>query len=126
MRKRRGGVVGMVESIAFRPACPPPETSPLSPLPSPSHRPGEGDFAEAVVLVGGVFRIGNAKKKYPIGSPLQSGPPLPDGGRAMGEGLGVRFRPTLCSTLSPHETRLRHCPVLQRRAGLHAARSGAP
>jgi len=35
------------------------ETSPLSPLPSPSHRPGEGDFAEAVVLVGGVFKAGN-------------------------------------------------------------------
>src|SRR3954451_5908535 len=38
---------------------PPPGTSPLSPLPSPSHRPGEGDFAEAVVLVGGVFKAGN-------------------------------------------------------------------
>src|SRR3954454_21200289 len=31
---------------------PPPETSPLSPLPSPSHRPGEGDLAEAVVPIG--------------------------------------------------------------------------
>src|SRR3954463_8335184 len=29
----------------------PPETSPLSPLPSPSHLPGEGDSVGAVVLV---------------------------------------------------------------------------
>src|SRR3954468_6450646 len=31
------------------------ETSPLSPLPSPSHRPGEGDSVEAVLPVGCVF-----------------------------------------------------------------------
>src|SRR3954470_21182702 len=36
---------------------PPAEASPLSPLPSPSHRPGEGDSAEAVVLVGGVIGL---------------------------------------------------------------------
>src|SRR3954447_14027082 len=31
---------------------PPPETSPLSPLPSPSHRPGEGDFTGVMVPLG--------------------------------------------------------------------------
>jgi len=29
------------------------KTSPLSPLPSPSRRPGEGDLAEALVQIGG-------------------------------------------------------------------------
>jgi len=31
----------------------PPEPSPLSPLPSPPHLPGEGDLVEAVVPLGG-------------------------------------------------------------------------
>src|SRR3954449_10068618 len=35
----------------YRRGRPPPETSPLSPLPSPSHLPGEGDSVGAVVLI---------------------------------------------------------------------------
>src|SRR4051812_3427877 len=33
-----------------------------------------------------------ARKRIPLATPLQPSPPLPDGGRAMGEGTGVRFR----------------------------------
>src|SRR4051794_6316960 len=81
--RRRGGP-------GFRPrwarGFPPPETSPLSPLPSPSHRPGEGDSVGAVVLVGGIFSIGNAAKADPIGTTASSESPSP--GRWEGDGHG--------------------------------------
>src|SRR3954469_13034069 len=50
------------KGVAARAAA---ETSPLSPLPSPSHRPGEGDPAEVMVLIGGIFSIGNDAEKHP-------------------------------------------------------------
>src|SRR4051812_1311222 len=83
--RRRGGP-------GFRPrwarGFPPPGTSPLSPLPSPSHRPGEGDSVGAVVLVGGIFSIGNAAKADPIGTTASAKSPSP--GRWEGDGRGDR------------------------------------
>src|SRR3954470_6737022 len=70
----------------------PPETSPLSPLPSPSHRAGEGDSAEAMVAIGGVFVEVKLLKHLLQALSPQTRSPLPVGGRAMGEGTGVRFR----------------------------------
>src|SRR3954470_5608195 len=70
----------------------PPETSPLSPLPSPSHRPGEGNAVGAVLLVDCCIRIGTDAKRHFTSTIASTESPLPDGGRAMGEGTGVRFR----------------------------------
>src|SRR3954469_25381828 len=83
-----------------RPRAGLPEPSPLSPLPSPARRPGEGDLAEAVVPIGSRLKkeairlIRRIRPITPTRTSLpQQGPPLPAGGRAMGEGTGVRFRP---------------------------------
>src|SRR4051794_23953186 len=78
----------------------PAEASPLSPLPSPSHRPGEGDSVEAVVLIGCLSAPIPILVRHLQAPSPQQGPPLPDGGRAMGEGTGVRFR---AGGRPPHE-----------------------
>src|SRR3954468_8917810 len=69
-------------------SAPPPETSPLSPLPSPSHRPGEGNAVAAVVPIGGFTRIGNGAKKHPKGTSASAKSPSP--GRWEGDGRGDR------------------------------------
>src|SRR3954447_23893053 len=48
--RNRGDIQGGVTR-----SSPPPGSSPLSPLLSPSHRPGEGDLAGAIVPVGCFF-----------------------------------------------------------------------
>src|SRR3954447_10315995 len=69
--------------------------------------------------------------------PPQPRPPLPDGGRAMGEGTGVRFRaggrsalplhsPTKEEPSMPTRPRLRYCVVLLAVLTLAAAPPAAP
>src|SRR4051794_35151148 len=67
---------------------PPPGTSPLSPLPSPSHRPGEGDFAEAVAPIGCVSTSLPILKTLPT-TPIAS-TAFPSPGRWEGDGRGDR------------------------------------
>src|SRR4051794_11928490 len=69
-------------------APPRPETSPLSPLPSPSHRPGEGNAVEAVVLLGCFVRIGNGVETNPTSTIASAKSPSP--GRWEGDGRGDR------------------------------------
>src|SRR5947199_3063384 len=64
------------------------ETSPLSPLPSPSHLPGEGNAVGAVVLVGCCIRIDNGAETHPIGNAASTKSPSP--GRWEGDGRGDR------------------------------------
>src|SRR5262249_56186484 len=74
---------------------PPPETSPC---PSPSHRPGEGNAVEAVLLVAGVIGlirrigrispIGRILSRLPIGTTAPARSPSP--GRREGDGTGAR------------------------------------
>src|SRR5436309_4226113 len=61
---------------------------PLSPLPSPSHRPGEGDLAEAMVLVGCLTRIGIGAERHPMSTTASTKSPSP--GRWEGDGRGDR------------------------------------
>ena len=75
---------------------PPPDPSPLSPLPSPSHRPGEGDVVEAVEAVGcavRTFNVVHGAHSVPYVQIATSAFPSPGwgecGGRgARGEGPG--------------------------------------
>src|SRR5436309_10004240 len=82
------------------------ETSPLSPLPSPSPRPGEGDLVGAVVFLAGV--IGPIRQIRRIGRILIRllflvfPPLLPVGGRAVGEeGRGDEGPPRGGGAFSP-------------------------
>src|SRR5436305_728970 len=81
-------------------------TSPLSPLPSPSPRPGEGDLVGAVVFLAGV--IGPIRQIRRIGRILSRllflvfPPLLPVGGRAVGEeGRGDEGPPRGGGAFSP-------------------------
>src|SRR4051812_26765901 len=66
----------------------PPETSPLSPLPSPSPRPGEGNAVGAVLLVVCCTRIGNGEEKHTTSTTAPAKSPSP--GRREGDGRGDR------------------------------------
>src|SRR4051794_18890419 len=63
----------------------PPETSPC---PSPSHRPGEGDLAEAVVPIGSAFAALPMLKMPPTSTTAPTESPSP--GRWEGDGRGDR------------------------------------
>src|SRR5215467_3539285 len=67
---------------------PPPGTSPLSPLPSPSHRPGEGDLAEAVQPIGCFSASLPFLITHPTNSKASVGSPSP--GWWEGDGRGDR------------------------------------
>src|SRR4051794_17210530 len=77
---------------------PPPDPSPLSPLPSPSHRPGEGDLAEAVVPAGSRPKAEAIRPIRRIRPIRQITPPTsntastasPSPGRWEGDGRGDR------------------------------------
>src|SRR5436309_16056706 len=64
------------------------ETSPLSPLPSPSHRPGEGDLVEAVLPIGCVFAPLSTLIQQPTSTTAPTAFPSP--GRWEGDGRGDR------------------------------------
>src|SRR3954466_6588914 len=64
------------------------ETSPLAPLPSPSHRPGEGDLAEAWVLVGCFTKVGKLRKNLLSAYRLSEVPLSRTGGGRWGGGGG--------------------------------------
>src|SRR4051795_8497365 len=61
---------------------------PLSPLPSPSHRPGEGDSSEAVVTIGCLFVALPILKPFPTATIASTAFPSP--GRREGDGRGDR------------------------------------
>src|SRR3954454_7176705 len=85
---RTGRTLGAPPRPRTPPPSPPPPTSPLSPLPSPSHRPGEGNAVEAVVLLGCFVRIGNGVETNPTSTIASAKSPSP--GRWEGDGRGDR------------------------------------
>src|SRR3954463_7331313 len=64
------------------------ETSPLSPLPSPSHRPGEGDLAEAVLPIG--FFSSPLPILITLPTSTTASTAFPSPGRWEGDGRGDR------------------------------------
>src|SRR3954465_9278304 len=81
----------ILEDLALGQACPPkPHPCPLSHRP-PTDRE-RGTWLKRCCLWVALSESVTVRKRVLQTSSLQQGPPLPDGGRAMGEGTGVRFR----------------------------------